>query len=119
MQTTGSPEAKARVAALKRGGGYPVRLEGLVDGPAERAGGPGHECRPRLDAATEWEAVEALVVGEIQAIVSNTADRGYELDPADRPEDRVPALLPGQAGQAAACPLAAPGRAASRCSPAS
>ena len=49
-----------------------------------------------LDAATEWEAVEALAVGEIQAIVSNTADRGYELDPADRLEDRIPRSFPAK-----------------------
>ena len=88
VQTTGSPEAKARVAALKLGDGYPVHLKGLVDGrPVERRSGSRASPRPSTPTA-EWEAVEALAVGEIQAIVSNTADRGYELDPADRLEDR-------------------------------
>ena len=96
VQTTGSPEAKARVTALKQGGGYPVHLKGLVDGrPSERTVRVTSVVRA-LDAATEWEAVEALAVGEIQAIVSNTADRGYELEPADRLEDRIPRSFPAK-----------------------
>ena len=96
VQTTGSPEAKARVTALKQGGGYPVHLKGLVDGrPSERTVRVTSVVQA-LDAATEWEAVEALAVGEIQAIVSNTADRGYELDPADRLEDRIPRSFPAK-----------------------
>ena len=37
-----------------------------------------------------------MAVDGAQAIVSNTADRGYELDPADRPEDRVPRSFPAK-----------------------
>jgi tagaturonate reductase len=96
VQTTGSAEARRRVAALNGGQGFPVRIRGLVDGrPSER------EVRVTsiacaLDAAEDWEAVEALVVGDIQAIVSNTADRGYELDPADRIGDRLPRSFPAK-----------------------
>ena len=49
-----------------------------------------------LDAVSDWDAVEAMAVDGAQAIVSNTADRGYELDPADRPEDRVPRSFPAK-----------------------
>ena len=96
VQTTGSAEARRRVAALKAGGGFPVRIRGLVGGvPVER------EVRVdsvamALDAAREWEAVEAFAVEGAVAFVSNTADRGYELDPADRPEDRVPRSFPAK-----------------------
>ena len=48
------------------------------------------------DAAGDWDAVEAMAVDGAQAIVSNTADRGYELDPADRWEDRVPRSFPAK-----------------------
>jgi tagaturonate reductase len=95
VQTTGSAEAKARVAALRQGG-YPVHLKGLVDGkPSER------EVRvtsvvQAFDAAEEWDAVEALAVGEAQALVSNTADRGYEADPDDRLEARIPRSFPAK-----------------------
>ena len=95
VQTTGSASALARVRALRAGGGYPVRLKGLVDGrPSEREVQVTSVVRA-FDAAGEWEAVEALALG-VQAIVSNTADRGYELDPADRPEDRVPRSFPAK-----------------------
>ncbi len=95
VQTTGSASALARVRALRAGGGYPVRLKGLVDGrPSEREVRVTSVVRA-FDAAGEWEAVEALALG-VQAIVSNTADRGYELDPADRPEDRVPRSFPAK-----------------------
>ena len=96
VQTTGSAEARRRVAALKAGGGFPVRIRGLVDGvPVER------EVRVdsvamALDAAREWDAVEAFAVEGAQAILSNTADRGYELDPGDRPGDRVPRSFPAK-----------------------
>ena len=96
VQTTGSADARRRVAALKAGGGFPVRIRGLVDGvPVER------EVRVdsvalALDAASEWDAVEAFAVEGAAAIVSNTADRGYELDPGDRPEDRVPRSFPAK-----------------------
>ena len=96
VQTTGSPEAKSRVAALRRGDGFPVRLKGLVDGrPVERTVRVTSVAQA-FDADMEWEAIEALAAGEAQAIVSNTADRGYELDPADRPEDCIPRSFPAK-----------------------
>jgi tagaturonate reductase len=96
VQTTGSPEAHRRVAALNRGGGYPVRIRGLVDGaPVDREVRVTSVVRG-LDAAQEWDAIEALVVDGIEAIVCNTADRGYELDPADRPEHPVPRSFPAK-----------------------
>ncbi len=96
VQTTGSPEAQARVQALRRGDGYPVYLKGLVDGrPSERLVQVTSVVRA-LDAAGEWDAVEDLAVGMVQAIVSNTADRGYELDQADRLEHRIPRSFPAK-----------------------
>jgi tagaturonate reductase len=95
VQTTGSPEAVARVRSLRTGGGFPVRLKGLVDGrPCEREVQVASVVRA-LDVASEWDAVEALAV-DVKAIVSNTADRGYELDPSDRLEDRVPRSFPAK-----------------------
>ncbi len=96
VQTTGSAEARRRMAALNAGDGYPVRIRGLVDGrPVDREQRVGSVVRA-LDAATEWDAVEALVIDGIQAIVSNTADRGYELDAADRFEHAVPRSFPAK-----------------------
>jgi tagaturonate reductase len=49
-----------------------------------------------FDAASDWEAIEDILVREARAVVSNTGDRGYELDPADRAEDRVPRSFPAK-----------------------
>jgi tagaturonate reductase len=49
-----------------------------------------------LDARTGWQAVEQVFVDEARAIVSNTGDRGYELDPADRADTPVPSSFPAK-----------------------
>ncbi len=96
VQTTGSPGALRRMAALKRAGGFPVRIQGLVGGePVDREVRVESVARA-LDADADWAAVEAFAVDDAQAIVSNTADRGYELDPSDRPEHRVPRSFPAK-----------------------
>jgi tagaturonate reductase len=96
VQTTGSPDARRRVAALNRGKGYLVRLRGLVDGQTVDREVWVTSVARAFDAAEDWGAIEALIVGGIEAIVSNTADRGYELNPADRPEDAVPRSFPAK-----------------------
>lgn len=85
VQTTGNAASAERVAALAAGGGYPVRIRGL------RAGQPVDEvvtCRAvkeawHADAA--WPVLREAVATEVRVIVSNTADRGYQLDDADGP----------------------------------
>ncbi|MFO1037558.1 MAG: mannitol dehydrogenase family protein [Geminicoccaceae bacterium] len=96
VQTTGSEAAKRRAAALAAGGGFPVRIRGLENGsPVDR------EVRvtsvvAAYGAAEDWDEIEALVRGPITTILSNTADRGYELDPSDRASDRVPRSFPAK-----------------------
>jgi tagaturonate reductase len=96
VQTTGTVDARRRVAALNRGGGYPVRLRGLAEGREVDREIRVTSIVRAYDAAQDWAAIEALIVGSIEAIVSNTADRGYELDPADRPEHAVPRSFPAK-----------------------
>ena len=96
VQTTGSAEARRRVAALKAGGGFPVRLRGLVRGRPVDEEVRVVSVTQAFDAATEWDAIEALAVDGAAAIVSNTADRGYELDPGDAPDQRVPRSFPAK-----------------------
>ena len=96
VQTTGSAEARRRVAALRVGGGFPVRIRGLVRGrPVDEELRVVSVTRA-FDAATEWDAIEALTVDGVAAIVSNTADRGYDLDPGDAPDQRVPRSFPAK-----------------------
>jgi len=82
VQTTGSAESARRVAAFKQGSAYPVVIRGWQDGaPLQREMQVGSVANA-LKASHEWpEVVEAAVAAQV--IVSNTGDRGYELNPAD------------------------------------
>jgi tagaturonate reductase len=83
VQTTSSPASAARTAALTTGAGYPVRIRGVEGGqPVDRT----VHCRAVVDAVhadSDWARVCEAIVSPIQVIVSNTADRGYLLDPED------------------------------------
>ncbi len=85
VQTSGSPESVRRVAALAGGAGYPVRLRGLQQGRPVDHTLQGHAVALALQAERDWAQVRRLAAGGVQAIVSNTADGGYQLDPRDGP----------------------------------
>jgi tagaturonate reductase len=93
--TTGSPESRRRVAAFAEGKPYLVQIKGLSAGKIV------DECVEVLsvgagfDAASQWDAVERLF-NEARCAVSNTADRGYETDPADRPDSAPPRSFPAK-----------------------
>ena len=48
-----------------------------------------------FDAASQWDEVERLF-NDARCAVSNTADRGYETDPADRPDAGPPRSFPAK-----------------------
>ena len=83
VQTTSSPDSARRLAFFDTGQPYTVRVRGLdgeklVDQEVSVASiGRG------VDANASWAEVERLFVDEARWIVSNTGDRGYELDEAD------------------------------------
>lgn len=83
VQTTSSAASAARTAALATGAGYPVRIRGLEDGrPVDRS----VQCHAVVEAVhadTSWPRVCEAIVSDVQVVVSNTADKGYLLDPAD------------------------------------
>ena len=84
VQTTGSADSTRRVAAFRQGGGYPVIVRGWQNGAPyereQRVTSVAHALRADQDWPQVVEAAEAA-----QVIVSNTGDRGYELDPYDNP----------------------------------
>ena len=116
VQTTSSPDSRRRLAFFNEGRPYtrpcarPGRRRRSIDEWIEVSSiGRG------IDANLEWDAVENLFVNEARWVISNTGDRGYELDAADRPDGPVPTLLPRQADQAAARALSRRARAADAC----
>ncbi len=82
VQTTGNAESLKRVAALNSGAPYPVRIRGIRDGQEVDEEVQGKAVARALTAATDWAEVRRLAC-EAQVILSNTGDRGYELDSAD------------------------------------
>lgn len=84
VQTTDSAESLARVAALAGGAGYPVRIRGLKAGAVVDETRQGGAIGRAINASTDWADIRRLALG-VSAIISNTGDRGYDLDPADGP----------------------------------
>lgn len=83
VQTTGTPESQARVAAMAAGGGFPVRVRGLEDeAPVDRTVTVSSVTRA-LGTHADWPAVKRIAVEDAQVILSNTGEAGYALDPAD------------------------------------
>jgi tagaturonate reductase len=95
VQTTSSKESRKRLDAFAAGKPYRVEVKGfaggkIVDGSVEvRSVGAG------VDAATQWDEVVRLF-NAADCAVSNTADRGYESDPADRPDAGPPRSFPAK-----------------------
>ena len=48
-----------------------------------------------VDAATQWDELERQFIAA-RCAVSNTADRGYETEPADRPHPGPPRSFPAK-----------------------
>ncbi|MEE2976257.1 MAG: mannitol dehydrogenase family protein [Pseudomonadota bacterium] len=101
VQSTSNPASAARVAALAGGAGYPVRIRGLRDGaPVDQT----VTCRAvqrALQADADWHHLRELMATQVQVVVSNTADRGYQLDPRDdasllQEPSRVPRSFPAK-----------------------
>jgi tagaturonate reductase len=82
VQTTSSTESARRVAAFRQGGTYPVVIRGWQDGAPIQRELQVRSVANALQASQEWPAVvEAAVAAQV--IISNTGDRGYELNGAD------------------------------------
>jgi tagaturonate reductase len=98
VQTTGNPVSARRIEALADGQTYPVRIRGLKDGKTIDEVRQGRAISRALFAGTDWPAiVSAGITADV--ILSNTGDRGYDLDEGDdvallSEPDRVPASFP-------------------------
>jgi tagaturonate reductase len=96
VQTTSSSDSARRLAFFDTGASYVVRVRGLesetlIDEEVRVASiGRG------LDANRQWADVERLFVEDARWIVSNTGDRGYELDAADASDVGVPRAFPAK-----------------------
>ena len=93
--TTGSPESRRRVAAFAADKPYPVLVKGLSEGAIVDERAEVSSVGSGVDAATQWDELERLFVAA-RCAISNTADRGYETDPTDRPDAGPPRSFPAK-----------------------
>ena len=115
--TTGSPESRRRVAAFAAGRHYPVLVKGLSDGAVVDEIVEVKSVGAGVDAVTHWDELERLFIAA-RCAISNTADRGYETDPATgQMPDRLGLSRPSSPSSCLRATALAPSR--SRSSPAS
>jgi tagaturonate reductase len=93
--TTGSPESRRRIAAFAAAQPYPVLVKGLSKGAIVDETVEVTSVGAGVDAVTQWDELERLF-NAARCAISNTADRGYETDPADRPDARPPRSFPAK-----------------------
>ena len=95
VQTTDTPDARRRVDALKTGRPFPVRVQGTAGGRTVDETVMVDAVTAALHASDEWPDVRRLFL-DARWIVSNTADRGYEIAPDERVDDPVPRSFPAK-----------------------
>jgi tagaturonate reductase len=95
VQTTSSKESRKRLEAFAAGKPYLVRVKGLAGGKIVDESVEVTSIGAGIDAASQWEDVERRF-NEARCAASNTADRGYETDPADRPDAGPPRSFPAK-----------------------
>src|ERR1700679_3576498 len=96
VQTTSSPDSARRLAFFDTGAPYTVRVPGLDRGELLGEAGGVASIGHGVDANADWGEVERLFVDEARWIVSNTGDRGYELDEVDASGAGVPRAFPAK-----------------------
>jgi tagaturonate reductase len=95
VQTTQNPGSRKRLAAFATGKPYPVLIKGMADGAVVNDRVEVGSIGGGVDASENWGEVERLFC-EARYVISNTADRGYETDPADGPDSQVPRSFPAK-----------------------
>jgi tagaturonate reductase len=83
VQSTDSALSSTRLAAFAGASGYPVRIRGLRDGRAVDEVVQVNSVHAAWHAGRDWPHLLDAMATQVQVIVSNTADQGYALDPAD------------------------------------
>ena len=95
VQTTNSAESRRRLATFAEGRPFPVILRGLANGAVVDAQVDVRSVRYGVHASDAWPEVERLFC-EALCVISNTGDRGFELDPSDDGEAAAPRSFPAK-----------------------
>jgi tagaturonate reductase len=96
VQTTSSAQSRRRLAFFDSGKPYPVHIRGLADGATIDERVEVSSIARGIDANRDWPTLEDLFVAEARWIVSNTGDRGFELDAGDVVDGGPPKSFPAK-----------------------
>jgi tagaturonate reductase len=98
VQTTLSHESRRRISVFAKGRPYVVQIKGVSRGIVVNEQRTVSSVGAGVDANEQWQEVETLFT-EARCMVSNTADRGYEIDASDRPDGLPPRSFPAKLGK--------------------
>jgi tagaturonate reductase len=87
VKTTQGGDRAGRIAALKSGRPYPVRIRGLTGGKTIDETIAVASIDRAYEAETEWPEVVRCFAEEAEIAISNVAERGYEMLPGDAAHD--------------------------------
>ncbi|WP_106476444.1 mannitol dehydrogenase family protein [Phytohalomonas tamaricis] len=94
VQTSNRPEGRDKARHLAAHPHYPLRIRGRRDGQDIDEEKTVTSLAGCLIAAEQWPELEQLFIGTTTHVVSNTADRGFEVPDDDSPHHEVPASFP-------------------------
>jgi tagaturonate reductase len=94
VKTTSGGDRAGRIAALKSGRPYPVRIRGIEDGKTIDETIEVGSIDRAYEADSEWPAVVQCFAEEAEIAISNVSERGYELLPGDAEHDYSGAKAP-------------------------
>ncbi len=95
VQTTKSAENRRRLSFFDSGRPYTIRIRGLAKGEVVDRGVQVDSIRHGVHANDDWPEVERLFCAA-RCVISNTGDRGYELDASDTFESNPPRSFPAK-----------------------
>lgn len=91
VQTTGNPDSRARIEALRAHAHYPVRVRGVQREKVVDTTLDSTAINEALDANTDWPLVRERFALDAQVVISNTSDSGY----VSFADDTAELLAPG------------------------
>lgn len=98
LQSSSQAAGRARAEAFNNNPAYQVKIEGFRNGVVveERREVSIVDRALVLTDPGQWQQALDLVKGSVRTIISNTADRGYELCADDRADMRPPVSFPAK-----------------------
>src|SRR5271170_6838508 len=95
VQTTQSADSRKRIAAFAEGRPYVVQIKGIAGGAVIDSEVEVSSVGGGVNANESWAEIVRLF-NEARCMISNTADRGYEIYASDAPDGETPRSFPAK-----------------------